>query len=216
MATAQVFSSAGDGLVRNNGAASWATLRAAATGTVASYAGTTTQVYADGTAGDQYIDRLFIPFDLSSLSGATVTAAVLSVFGTSSNSGAGGAIGLVSGSPASITALATTDFGSVGSTEYMTRVNFSAASWPAYNNWTLNASGITYLQGRVGSTAALVLRSSFDIDNSAPGTGTFSSFAINASEATGTANDPYLTITYTMPVGGPPLRRRPSGLYTVR
>lgn len=220
MASAQIYSTSGDGLLRNSGTSSWATLRNAATGSLASSTGNSTQVYADNQADfvNRYIDRAIFQFDLTAVpSGATITAAVLSLYCSSFDATAGGAIGIVSGSPASSTSLATSDFGNVGSTEYITRVNISALSFPVYKDFTLNASGISYLQGKIGSTAALVLRTSFDIDNSAPTANSYSSAAFSTVEASGSSQDPYLTVTYTPAAAGAVQAspsRRTRGLYT--
>lgn len=198
MATLTAYATSGDGLVRNNGSSAWSTLRNAASGTVASQFNPT-QVYNDGTSADKYIDRAILCFDLSSLPpNAIISAATLSVYGQAVASGAGGAVGITSASPASTTTLATSDFDDVGSTEYATRINFAALGTGAYTNFALNAAGLAYLATKLGTTAGFALRGSFDLDNSAPGTTVYSQFSFNTTDASGTSQDPKLTVTYTL------------------
>lgn len=194
-----IYASSGDGFVRNNGSGSWSSLQSAGTGTVASQFNPANAPYNDGTTADKYIDRGIFSFDLSSLpSGATITAATLRLYVTAKASGAGGAVGITSAAPASTTTLATSDFGNVGSTEYATRINFSAATTSAYNDFALNASGLTYLTGKVGSSAGLGVRGSFDIDNSAPGAAVYSLWSVSTSEQSGTSQDPKLEVSYSL------------------
>lgn len=48
-------------------------------------------------------------------------------------------------------------------------VNYSSINTSGTTDFTLNASGITYLESVIGGIAKIGLRSSFDINNSAPG-----------------------------------------------
>lgn len=194
-----IYASSGDGFVRNNGAGSWSSLQSAGTGTVASQFNPANAPYNDGTSADKYIDRGIFSFDLSSIpAGATITAATLRLYVTAKASGAGGSVGVTSASPASTTTLATSDFGLVGSTEYATRINFASATTSAYNDFALNASGLTYLEGKIGTTAGFAVRGSFDIDNSAPGTTVYSSWSVSTSEQSGTSQDPKLELSYSL------------------
>ena len=194
-----IYASSGDGFVRNNGSGSWSSLQSAGTGTVASQFNPANAPYNDGTTADKYIDRGIFSFDLSSIpAGATITSATLSLYVTAKASGAGGAVGITSASPASTTALAATDFGSFGSTEYATRINFSAATTSAYNDFALNAAGLAYLESKIGTFAGFGVRGSFDLDNSAPGTTVYSQWSVRTSEQSGTSQDPKLLISYTL------------------
>lgn len=199
MASLTAYSTTADGLVRNNGSSSWATLRNATDGTAAYNAQTAAAslCLADGTTADKYIDRSFYYFDLSSIpQNATITSATLSLYVSAASSAAGGSVTVVEGTQAAT--LTTADFDQVGSTEFVdSRTNFSALTATAYNNFTLNAAGLTYVQGKFASTAKLALRSSFDLDNSAPGTTVYSSMSGYFSDHTGTTEDPILTVVYT-------------------
>lgn len=205
MATATIFSAAGDGLVRNSAtgstSGSWTTLRNASTGTLALATDANIVVcqasnnsFADGK---QYVDRGYFAFDLSSIPAAsTITAATLNLHVTGVTTTAGGAVCVVAGSQASTSTLATTDFGNVGSTEYATRVNFSAITNNAYNILTLNATGIAALQSGIAGFVKLALRSSFDLDDSMPTASQASQITTDMSEQTGTTSDPFLSVTY--------------------
>ena len=148
------------------------------------------------------IYRAFYPFDLSVLPGGAVISAIgLNVYVVAKSSAAGGSVTVVSNSQASNTTLVTSDYSLVGSTEWVAaRTNFSALTASAYNVFTLNATAVASAQAAITGFWKVALRSSFDLDNSAP-VGT-SYLQGNFSEATGTANDPYLTVTYTV-VAGP-------------
>lgn len=204
MATTTVYSAAGDGIIRNSATgssgAAWTTLRNAATGTVAD-ATTNPQVavqcdqnsYADSK---QYIDRAFFAFDTSGIpDGATIFSANLGFYVVTKTSTAGGDIALVAGTQASTSTLATSDFGSCGTTEYATRRSFSGLTTSTYNEWALNSTGLAAIS-KTGFTK-LVLRGSFDLDNSVPTSGQRSSIdSARFSEHTGTSSDPYLTVDY--------------------
>lgn len=198
MSTATIYSSSGDGLVRNHGAGSWSSIVSASTGTLAAPQYDPASVQCDGTTADKYNDRGIISYDLSSIpAGANITAATLSLWVTAKGSGAGGAVGITSASPASVTTLAVSDYGLVGSTEYATRKNFADGTTGAYNDFGLNAAGLAYLNSKIGTNAGFAVRGSFDIDNSAPGGTVFSYWSFSTSEQSGTSQDPKLFITYT-------------------
>lgn len=196
MATATVYASAGDGLVRRYGAA-WATIRAASTGD--DVAATSTGDYGVWAEhSNPGIGRSFYPFDTGTAlaDNVDVSAASLFVYVTAASGAAGGSFMVVSSTQASTSTLATTDFGSVGSTEYSSRVNFSGLATSAYLEIPLNAAGIAAVS-KTGFTK-LALRSSFDLDNSGP-SGATSQMQVKFSEQTGTSNDPYLLVTYSFP-----------------
>lgn len=200
-----IYSAAGDGIIRNAATGStqgsWTTLIGAATGTVVD-ATTATQVMvmADNGSfadGKQYCDRQFYAFDTSTTnipSGAVILSAKLGVYLTTITSTAGGSVNVFSASQASTSTLALGDFGSVGSTAYATAVNFAALTLNAYNEWTLNATGLAALN--TGGYTKLCLRSSFDSGGTVPTSGQRSEIDGRNSEFTGTSSDPYLIVTY--------------------
>lgn len=200
-----IYSAAGDGIIRNAATGStqgsWTTLIGAATGTVVD-ATTATQVMvmADNGSfadGKQYCDRQFYAFDTSTTnipSGAVILSAKLGVYLTTITSTAGGSVNVFSASQASTSTLALGDFGSVGSTAYATAINFAALTLNAYNEWTLNATGLAALN--TSGYTKLCLRSSFDSGGTVPTSGQRSEIDGRNSEFTGTSSDPYLIVTY--------------------
>lgn len=222
MASATIYASAGDGHIANYQArGTWANV-VSGTGTTktVSYVATTgLLVYGD--VGTTYADptdynyRAFLPFDLSSLSGATITAATLNVYISAKDiQGAfGSSIYVVTCGQASLTALATTDYNLSMGTTSLTTTNptCSGLTTSAYLSLTLNASGLAALTP--GGSAKLCVRNSVDFNGSAPVaygfTSNYDSVTFQTSEGT---NKPYLDITYTLPSGGAPLLRRDTRL----
>lgn len=194
---------AGDGGVRNEQtiATTWATVRSAGSGDSAWPTGPNDYACYAGALGGYYkLIRGYFPFDLTGQipAGAVITDVTLRLWCVAKASGAGGSIGIVASTQASNTTLATSDFSQVGSTEYATRVNFSTPTTGAYNDFPLNATGIAAANAALGGVFKLALRSSRDIDNSAPTAATESYFQTYFGEQTGTANDPQLVVSYSL------------------
>ena len=194
------YSSAGDGTVSNmTASSSWSNCRNAGTGTAKDDTGVTNIIQTDvGFSGEKGLRRMFWAFDTSSIgSGQAVTAADLKLYGSTTSNYAisDPDLYIVSGSQASTSSLATSDFGSVGSTSFGTKT-FASWSGAGYNTISLNSSGqaainmtgYTKLAGRMGN----------DYNNTDPGT-SFASAYMQAytSEQSGTSNDPQLVVTYT-------------------
>lgn len=147
--------------------------------------------------GKQYCDRAFFAFDTSALpDDATITDVKLGIYVSAVGStSAGGSVNVYSASQASTSALATSDFGLVGSTPYATAINFSSFSAGAYNEFTLNSTGRAAVS--VSGFTKLCLRTSIDTGGTGYPSGvTWSEIDIRPSEYTGTGSDPYLLITY--------------------
>ena len=142
-----------------------------------------------------------MPFDTSSLPDAdSITAASIWVYSYGAPATGGGgttankSVAVVASTQASNTALATSDYSQVGSTEYATRV--AASSFP--NGWwqeiPLNAAGLEQIN-KTGYTK-FALRIGYDLDNVAPvstGCGPLLRYA----DYTGTTYDPYLSVTHS-------------------
>lgn len=203
--TISPYSSSGDGWARKSNSTSWATTVAqGATGSSADYTGNTgtVQVYGPSGGGNKYCDRIFMIFDLTSISGATVTSATVNINNSSKGfDGAGMAsqdFGLYESTIASDTVIATTDFGAFGTTQLATSLTYASVTPGSYSSWTLNSSGLTYATGKAGSYAKFCIRLSYDYNGTDPGTTEKYTYAIyNTSEATGTSSDPYMDVTYT-------------------
>lgn len=224
MATATIYASAGDGHISNvqSPRATWSDC-VNGTGTTKGAVGSaTTSFLVYGDVGTQFGDptyynyRSFLPFDLSSLSGATITAATLNIYISAKDiQGAfGSSIYVSTCGQASLTALATTDYNlSMGSTS-LTTTNpaCSGLSTSAYLSLTLNSSGLAALTP--GGSAKLCVRNSIDFTAASPPaydvfSPIYDSVTFQTSEGT---NKPYLDITYTLPSGGAPLLRRDTRL----
>jgi hypothetical protein len=168
-------------------------------------------IVASGTT-DQFdtLRRAVFLFDISSLAGATISAADYKLHTRYRTYALGhNDIDLVESSPASNTALVSSDYNiaSWGSTLLATSVNTSAIANNAYTTWTINASGVTFLQSAVDGAgiAKLGLRMNWDTAGSFGG-------VWQASGTTGTAatyadagsNEPTLDVTYAAASTGMP------------
>lgn len=182
-------------------------------GTIIAGAGTFTTITADAavlvglystTTTDQYsiIARCMFCFDTSILGpNAVISSAVFSIFGKSGNSSALGTTSLevVAATPASYSAIQNSDHNTFGSTSFG---SIALASWSAvaYNDITLNATGISY----INKTGTTVLGCMLTWDMNASFTGTWASntnthFEGYQCDQAGRANDPKLVITFQTP-----------------
>lgn len=155
------------------------------------------------TVADEYIEmvRTIYTFDTSPLgTGATITAAVLSFFGlgTGVNTLGGGTYNVFGATPAANNDLVAADYSQLGTTAFATAIAFASWSESAYNDFTLNASGISNIN-KTGISRFGGREDAHDAQNSAPTWGSSNAnyvFTYYADQA-GTANDPKLVITYT-------------------
>ncbi len=154
--------------------------------------------------------RTFLPFVTSAIpAAATISTASLSVYVTSKiNDDNDGTdyITVVRTSQFSAITLDVGDFGSIGSTEGVAtgdRKDITSISTSAYLTFTLNATGRSWIAksgtasncGVGTGTTCLGLREGHDLaDDQVVFT---SSINISSSEATGTSQDPYLSVTYS-------------------
>lgn len=153
-----------------------------------------------GTSSDLWIllMRSGYGFDTSSIGTNTISAAVLSLFGTNKLGNLGATnFSIVSFAPASQSDFVNADYAvaNFGSTVYGT-VTFSAFSTTAYNDFTLDANGRTYIN-KTGNTM-FGARTGFDVDNSPPEWSSLAatSFSVYFADNAGTANDPKLVVTH--------------------
>lgn len=208
MATTTVYPDANpettsvDGYVGRDGAdESWATIIAGA-GTTSNNIGTSLthmRIVASATT-DQFAQlyRSFYLFDTSSIDDAdSVSAATLSIRATSKTNSLGSPdYVIVSGSPSSDTALATGDFGSVGSTLFGS-VTYANISTAAYTDITLNGSGKAAVSKTGISKFAGI--NSWDFNGTFGGSwssGASATFAAYYADLSGTSSDPKLVVTH--------------------
>jgi len=149
--------------------------------------------------------RGFILFDTNTLpDNAIISLAVLSEYGSSKANELGSPdIHIVSSNPASNTAIVNADFTAIGTTSFGS-VAYASYSTVAYNDFTLNASGIANISktavSKFGHTT------NWDVAGTFSGTwasGKYSNIESLAADSAGTANDPKLVVTYTLPGGNP-------------
>jgi hypothetical protein len=215
LATTSYFAGAGDGYVRyQNTGDSFATAHGATAGTSAdpTNAGaiTTGVTRYAATDTDWEIDRAFFPFDTSGLAdGTTITAATLNLYVNevvNQDNDGDDWVNVVQTSQADTSTLATADYDQCGAvsnpTEGATRIDQGSLTASAYNVWTLNATGRSWVD-KTGFTK-LGIRQGHDAINSQitwGGAQTRNRVRFNASEDGGTNTDPYLEVV-TLDEGG--------------
>ncbi len=175
----------------------------------------TTELPCDtGTSGWLGLGVGFYLFDTSALtSSATLSSATFSVFGQSSGGNTfNTSIVVTNSNPDSNTAIAGADYSdhtTQMATEYgASRLANGSFSTSAYNNFSLNATGLSNVSKT--SITKLGTRSSADFDNTDP-TSDQCAGALDvdnpiaySADQTGTSNDPKLAVTYTLPATDAP------------
>jgi hypothetical protein len=155
------------------------------------------------------IYRFIILFDTSSIPDTdTVSAATLSFYGVSKDSGLGTPdIYITSSTPASNTTLVSGDYTQLGTTSFGSIV-WASLSVSAYNDFNLNGTGISNVS-KTG-ISKFGARSSWDILNDSTGLTWVawqdSGLNIRSSDQAGTSSDPTLVVTHA--VSGPAASRR--------
>jgi hypothetical protein len=198
--TGSYYAGAGDGTVRYWVAATWATARDATTGTAASY---TVAALSEAMgarkvlATNWRVDRAFFPIDTSGIADTdTITDATLtfyiSTFGAFDTDSTSWEV--VQTSQPSTSALTTADFDALTFTSGGS-LALSASEGGEYVHITLNSTGKGWISKTDWTKLGVILGR--DLTNTAP-TGNNSS-DIYFSEQTGTSQDPYLEVTYTVP-----------------
>lgn len=158
--------------------------------------------YAHKYTGEFGIGRGLMLFDTSSLTaGATISAAVLSLWPTLAAENADNVnhfVNIFSSAPASNTAIAATDFDSVGSTKFAQDYDITGMGTGAYKDWTFVAAGISAIS-KTG-ISKFGTRGGRDINDDNPEDNNVSAYNVTVSTAdhTGTSQDPKLVVTYTI------------------
>lgn len=164
-----------------------------------------------------YIDRFVMPFDTASLGvGAVASAGTLSFYvnGLESPDVANTQLDLIGYTLASAPTIATSDWGSAGTTQLATRLSFAPGT-TGTQTFTLNASGLAYITGAAYTVFAIVMANDYANSPSSPTDidghfgASYSYMSCNTANAG--SNKPTLALTYTpgTPPGAPtPLLRR--------
>ena len=212
--TTSYYAGAGDGIAGGKTAKNPAwdahdyTTAASFTNDYTSYTSTSSNMALCGndTGARFFFYRAFFPVDTSSLgSGATITDAALKIYVFSEeHDHVNDFIRLVETNQASSSSLISADYNQCGSVDNPTAgaadVDISSdITITAYNTWTLNATGLSWIS-KTGTTY-LGLREGNDAkDNEISDkvySGDCNRIAGYFSENTGTDKDPYLSVTYT-------------------
>jgi len=201
-----------DGYVQYNatlgGLCDWSLMRDATIGHSVDDSGTTIPIslyilYIDDPVFSCYYDmgRIFLLFDTSALpNNATISAATLSVYVTAKDNGdndGDDTLNVVTTTPASNTALSTADFDQLGTTLQASAIDITSISTGAYTDFTLNSTG----RGNISLTSITKfgLREGHDVGNVQIAEGSTNGITAYSADQTGTANDPKLAVTYTIP-----------------
>lgn len=184
----------------------WATIRGASSG---SYASVTESTFGDwmlqtivGSSLYRVMGRQMIHFDTSPLDTETITGGTLSIFGNGAGAVQGTPtdadkeVNITSSSPTSDDTLSTSDFGiSHYEDTKLCDTGIDGSTWidDDYNNFSLNSAGIAHIDN--AGLSRFALRSIHDINNVDPSWND-KGYRIPYffADATGTPNDPKLTI----------------------
>ena len=192
----------------DGGGTTWDTLHDGA-GTSVSNTGTVFSLYINTvtTAGlFANIRRGIATFDTSAVGADAISSATLSLYVTGKQATLGETrLSICAANPASDNILVTADYAKTnfGGTEFAS-LAYAGITTSAYNNFSLNASGIAAIDG--AGITGLGLRLGWDFDDGAPtwvsGAATF--YAVSTADTSGTTNDPKLTVEHeAAPAGGP-------------
>lgn len=216
-ATDTIYSGAGDGIVYYNisgcSSANWTAVHNALTGGSVSYTNASNITGGGCGIGDnQFMNRLFFPFDTSSLPDeATISSASLNLDPSLSilASDSYGFVTVVQTTQASPTSLITADYDQCGAISNPTegvdvgnRVFGTSITAEVYFSLVLNSTGMSWISKT--SYTQLGVREGHDALNIEPVT--LSDISIYNSEETGTAKDPYLSVTYSVVVYSPQVK----------
>jgi hypothetical protein len=196
-----------DGRVASYGAfTTWAGAHDATSGTVSITGDTNTIVTttAQEASGKYYIIRSILLFNTGPTvpAGATITSATLSlvpdtIFDGDPSGAQSYAAVVGSSNPASNTAISVNDYPNCGSTTMSNQIDLGSLTVGTAKVFTLNASGIAAIAKGSGLTK-LGLKDGHDIENVSIGVGVQSGSDFRSADYTGTANDPVLSVTYTL------------------
>ncbi len=183
----------------------WDTAHDAVTALYVSYAATTFRIQSRKEAGaaNYTIRRGFFPTDTSALpDNAVISAATFYLWADSvinTDNDGDDWVNVVQTSQPDHTLLALADYDLCGAvdnpTEGATRVAMTGISTVAYTTFALNATGLTWIS--LTDHTLLGMREGHDAIDSPVAEGTNDVVTARASEYAGTANDPYLSVSYT-------------------
>lgn len=210
------YAGAGDGMIEKPNQTTWALSHDATSGDA--YPTDTVSDAGCGATPNFNVMRTFMPTDTSGITDTdTVTAVTINLYATAKSDQDDDGddwINIVGATTqASNTTLASADFNDCGAvanpTEWATRIDLGAITTSAYNIWTGNATMVAAVN-KTGFTL-LGVREGHDCIDSAIQTSAINRATFSTSEATGTAQDPYLDVTSSVAGGGGPFPPWPRG-----
>jgi hypothetical protein len=142
--------------------------------------------------GNYNIYRAFLLFDTSSLDDAAVVSGA-TIYLRTGNSVVSATVHAVSSSPASNTAIVSTDFNDLGATSFGSVTPSVTFTW-----YSIDLSATGYGLVSLTGITKYGLKEAHDLDNTTPAAPYYTVFS--SADAAGTSTDPYLRVTYT--VGG--------------
>lgn len=158
-----------------------------------------------------YVTRAYLYFDLSSVL-LEISAAKLFLYGINKGNFDAGQSDLHIYEGLQSNPYVASDFTQYGSTLFGS-IGYTSTYISQYNEITLNAAGLTYVNSKRGDIAKLCLRISGDVNNNAPTLeGESNYISIASADESDAAKRPYLSITTSPLRGGikhyniPPLR----------
>lgn len=158
----------------------------------------------------QAMRRGFFSLDPTTLSiptGYIITAVSLDLYCQSKADSFAQSLCVCSGTLASSTAIADSDYQGTNSnvTEWATRKTIASLTTSAHNVWAFNAAGITAITAAIvgGTPIVLAFRFSGDVDNSAPtwSSGVTDDTVFSSQQDATSSRRPLLTITYRIGPG---------------
>lgn len=185
-------------------AVGWAATIAAADGTSASDTDTAITCKNYNVGGSYRCQRVIVLWDTSALtSSAVISAAVASFWLVTNTAPAAFNVRLCTSTPASDAAVGTADFDQVGSTAQATDYPSSSFTNGAYNDMTLNATGLSNIS-KTAITKFGIRNVEQDIGGSAPADTQNFNFQCSSADVADTTQDPKFVVTYTIavPKGG--------------
>lgn len=220
--TASYYAGSGDGSVDMYGTpTTWSQSHDATSGLDASTTNTEAGAVAwepTWSSGEYWLERTYLPINTSGIpSNATISSASLNIYVTSStNTDNDGTdwISIVQTTQPSETALTNADYDLCGAVSNPTegiatgeRKDISSISTSAYLTMNLNSTGLGWIKksgespscGATNGFTCLGVREGHDITNTAPNVNTGNELWYSTSDTGGTSQDPYLSVTYTVP-----------------
>jgi len=154
-----------------------------------------------------HIKRGLYLFDTSTIdAGDSIDSATFSAYGATQNdtiNDANSFLALVQSSPASNTSITTADYDQFGTTTGGTaNVDLTTWSTSAYNDFTLNPTGLTWIGKGIDGRTRLGLREGHDLNNSPwtpGGSNEFEEGQAIAADNIGTSQDPKLVVEHSGP-----------------